>query len=85
MIEGIRYDDGDQPAVGLVPPGASWDEVRDHIKIAHGPLLVGPDESGQFAGAYWASSQMVVAGELGTDQEEAVAEFRELLSDLGWL
>ncbi len=85
MIEDIRYDDGEQPAIGLVPSGASWDDVRDHIKIAHGPLLVGPDEAGQYAGAYWTGTQMVMAEELGADQDDAVSEFRDLLNDLGWL
>ena len=51
MLDDLDYDDSEEPAIGLVPPGASWDEVRDHIKIVHGPLLIGPAASGQYAGA----------------------------------
>ena len=47
------------------------------------PLLVGPAASGQYAGAYWASTQMVVAGDLGSDQEEALREFRDILHERG--
>ena len=47
MLEDLAYDYSEEPAIGLVPPGTSWDEVRDHIKIVHGPLLVGPAASGQ--------------------------------------
>ena len=83
MLDELAHDDGGEPAIGLVPPGVSWDEVRDHIKIAHGPLLVGPAASGQYAGAYWARTRMVVADELGSDQEEALREFRELLHERG--
>ena len=83
MFDDLSYDDGDEPGIGLVPAGASWAEVEDHIKIVHGPLLVGPDASGQYAGAYWASVRMVVAPDLGSDQDEAVSEFRELLRERG--
>jgi hypothetical protein len=83
MLDDLVYDDGEPPTIGLVPAGVSWDEVRDHIKIAHGPLLVGPGADGQFAGAYWAGTEMVVAGGLGPDQEEALGEFRDLLRERG--
>ena len=46
MLDDLSYDDSEPPTIGLVPAGVSWDEVRDHIKIAHSPLLVGPDPSG---------------------------------------
>src|SRR5207248_8988001 len=58
-LDELSYDDSEEPTIGLVPPGVSWDEVRDHIKIVHSPLLVGPESGGQYAGAYWASTQMV--------------------------
>ena len=83
MLADLAYDDGEEPAIGLVPPGVSWDEVRDHIKIAHGPLLVGPAASGQYAGAYWASTRMVVADDLGSDLEDALREFRDILHERG--
>ena len=83
MLDDLGCDDSDSPAIGLVPAGVSWDEVRDHLKIAHGPLLVGPDDGGEYAGAYWADTHMVVVPELGTDQEEAVEEFRLVLRDRG--
>ena len=83
MLEDLAYDDSEEPPIALVPPGVSWDEVRDHIKIVHGPLLVGPAASGQYAGAYWATSQMVVAGDLGSDQDEALREFRDIMHERG--
>jgi hypothetical protein len=83
MLDDLAYDDSEPPAIGLVPAGVSWEEVQDHIKIAHSPLLVGPDADGQYAGAYWASTQMVVADDLGSDQDEALSEFRDLLRERG--
>jgi hypothetical protein len=83
MLDDLAYDDGEEPTIGLVPPGVSWDEVRDHIKIVHSPLLVGPAAGGQYAGAYRARRQMVVAGDLGSDQDEALREFRDILHERG--
>ena len=42
VLDDLEIDDSDSPAIALVPPGVSWEEVRDHIKIAHHPLLVPP-------------------------------------------
>ena len=84
VLDGLEIDDSDSPAIALVPPGVSWEEVRDHIKIAHHPLLVPPPAGGgDFAGAYWTGTDMVVLDDLGPDQDEAIEEFRALLQDLG--
>ena len=83
MLEDLGYDDSDEPGIGLVPGDVPWDAVQDHIKIVHGPLLVGPDASNRYAGAYWAGARMVVEPDLGTDQDEAVAEFRQILRERG--
>jgi hypothetical protein len=83
MLDDLTYDDSEPPTIGLVPAGVSWDDVYDHIKIAHSPLLVGPDADGQYAGAYWASTEMVVADDLGSDPEQALDEFRDLLRERG--
>jgi hypothetical protein len=83
MLDDLAYDDSDAPAIGLVPAGVSWDEVRDHIKIAHSPLLVSPDGDGQYTGAYWSGTQMRLAEDLGSDQAEAVDEFRDFLREHG--
>lgn len=85
MLDELAYDDSDEPAIGLVPAGVSWDEIADHIKIVHGPLLAGPDASGRYAGAYWAGTRMVVEPDLGSDQDEAVSEFRQILRERGQL
>ena len=82
MLEDLEFDDSDSPAIGLVPQGVSWDEVRDHIKIAHPPLLV-LAESNEYAGAYWTGTDMVVIEDLGPDQEHALEEFRVLLHERG--
>jgi hypothetical protein len=83
MLDGLTYDDSEPPSIALVPPGTSWEQVLDHIKIAHGFLLV--QATGGYAGAYWTGTQMVVLDDLGTDQDEALDEFREELSQRGEL
>jgi hypothetical protein len=83
VLDGLSYDDSDAPGIGLVPPDVSWAEVEDHIKIVHGPLLTGPDATGQYAGAYWADARMVVEPDLGSDLDEAVSEFRDILRERG--
>jgi hypothetical protein len=83
VLNDLEYDDSESPAIGLVPDGVSWDEVHDHIKIAHHPLLVPPSDGDQYVGAYWADTKMVVAEDLGSDQDQAVEEFREFLRERG--
>ena len=84
MLDDLEIDDSGSPAIALVPPGVSWEEVRDHIKIAHHPLLVPPPEGGgDFAGAYWTGTEMVVIDGLGPDQDQAIDDFRATLQDLG--
>jgi len=83
VLDDLDYDDSESPAIGLVPAGVSWDDVYDHIKIAHHPLLVLPADGDQYAGAYWADTKMVVAEDLGSDQDEAVQEFRDVLRERG--
>jgi hypothetical protein len=84
MLEDLEFDDSDSPAIGLVPSGVSWAEVRDHIKIAHHSLLVPPPaDGGDFAGAYWTGTEMVVIDDLGPDQDQAADDFRAALQDLG--
>ena len=83
MLDDLEYDDSEPPAIGLVRAGVPWEEVQDHIKIAHHPLLVLPEGSAQYAGVYWTGTKMVVTEDLGSDQEEAISEFRGLLVELG--
>ena len=84
MLDNLEFDDSDSPAIGLVPPGVSWAQVRDHIKIAHHSLLVPPPADGDdFAGAYWTGTEMVVIDDLGPDQDQAIDDFRAVLQDLG--
>jgi hypothetical protein len=83
VFEDLDYDDSESPAIGLVRAGVSWEDVRDHIKIGHSPLLVLPEGSDQFAGAYWTGTEMVVTEDLGSDHEEAISEFRDYLREHG--
>jgi hypothetical protein len=83
MLDDLVYDDSEPPTIGLVPPGVSPQEVQDHIKIAHSPLLVGPDADGQYTGAYWAGTELVLVGDLGSDQEQALGDFRDYLRERG--
>jgi hypothetical protein len=87
VLEDLEVDDADAPAIGLVPPGVSWEEVRDHIKIVHQHLLVPPDGDsaggGDYAGAYWTGTEMAVVADLGPDQDAAIDEFRAFLQEHG--
>jgi hypothetical protein len=85
VLDGLSYDDSEPPSVGLVPPGTSWEDVHDHIKIAHNFLLVAPEDDGEYAGAYWTGTEMIVLDELGSDLDEALDEFRDLLRQRGEL
>jgi hypothetical protein len=81
VLEDLEFDDSDSPAIGLVPPGVSWEQVRDHIKIAHHHLLVPAADGDDYAGAYWTGTDMVVVDDLGSDQEQAIDEFRTFLQE----
>jgi hypothetical protein len=83
VLDNLEYDDTESPAIGLAPVGATWDEVRDHVKIVHSPVLVWPEDGTEYAGAYWAGTDVVIADDLGPDQDEAVSEFRDLLRERG--
>ena len=79
MLDDLEFDDSDAPPIGLVPPGVSWEDVRDHIKIAHHHLLVLDD--GDYTGAYWTGTEMALVEDLGPDAEEAIDEFRAFLQE----
>ena len=81
MLEDFEIDDSGSPAIGLVPPGVSWEQVRDHIKIAHHHLLVPAADGGEYAGAYWTGTDMAVVEDLGPDQDQAIDEFRAYLQE----
>ena len=83
MLDDLDYDDSDSPSIALVPAGVSWEDVQDHIKIAHHPMLMVLDGGDQYAGVYWAGTRAVVTGELGADPDEAVVEFRDILRERG--
>ena len=83
MLENLEFDDSDSPAIGLVPPGVSWDEVRDHIKIAHPICWCRSAGGDKYAGAYWTGTKMAVVEDLGPDQEQAIDEFRAFLHEHG--
>jgi len=81
VLEDLDIDDSGSPAIGLVPPGVTWQQVRDHIKIAHHALLVPSADGAGYAGAYWTGGDMAVVEDLGPDQEDAIDEFRAYLSE----
>jgi hypothetical protein len=84
VLENLEYEDSESPAIGLVPVGVPWEDVQDHIKIVHSPLLVPPArDRAHYAGVYWAGTKMIVTEDLGSDQDQAIAEFREFLRDHG--
>ena len=77
MLDDLEFDDGDAPPIGLVPPGVSWDDVRDHIKIMtrYDPAA---GRRRPVRRADPTGTDMVVLDYLGPDQDEAVEEFRVL-------
>ena len=81
MLEDLEFDDSDSPAIGLVPPGVSWQQVRDHIKIAHHHLLVPSADGDDYCGVYWTGTDMALVDDLGPDQEQAIDEFRAFLQE----
>jgi hypothetical protein len=86
VFENLDIDDSDSPAIGLIPPGATWQEVRDHMKIAHHAVLMPPADDGddiraEYTGAYWSGTDMILIPDLGPDQEEAIEEFRTFLQE----
>jgi protocatechuate 3,4-dioxygenase beta subunit len=81
MLEDLEFEDGGSPAIGLVPSGVSWEQVHDHIKIAHHHLLVPPDSGGEYTGAYWTGTEMALVEDLGPDQDDAIDEFRAYLQE----
>jgi hypothetical protein len=83
VLEDLEFDDGDSPPIALIPPGVSWQEVRDHVKIAHHSVLVPPAGDEQYTGAYWTGTDMVRVPGLGLDQEQAIDEFRAFLQERG--
>jgi hypothetical protein len=60
-----------------------WEEIQDHIKIAHHPLVVPPEAGTEYAGAYWTGTAMAVIKDLGSDQDQAIGEIRQLLRERG--
>ena len=83
MLNDVEYDDLESPAIGLVPEIVSWADVQDHIKIAHSPLLVQLADGAEYTGVYWTGTEAVQVPELGSDLEEAIDEFRAVLTERG--
>ena len=81
MLEDLEFDDVGPPAIGLEPPGVTWQQVHDHIKIAHHHLLIPPADGGDYTGAYWTGTKMALVEDLGPDQDEALDEFRAFLAE----
>ena len=81
MLEDLEFDDVGSPAIGLVPPGVSWQQVHDHIKIAHHHRRIPPADGGDYTGAYWTGTKMALVEDLGPDQDEAIDEFRAYLQE----
>ena len=81
MLEDLEFDDAGSPAIGLVQPGVTWQQVHDHIKIAHHHLLIPSADGGDYTGAYWTGTQMALVEDLGPDAEEAIDEFRAFLQE----
>jgi hypothetical protein len=42
---------------------------------------VPPDAEGEYTGVYWTGREMALVSDLGSDQEEAIEEFRAYLQE----
>jgi hypothetical protein len=83
VLHELDYDDSDAPAIGLVPAGVIRAVVQRHQQRMVRDLDVVVHVVPCHAGAYWDGTKMIVAEDLGPDQDEAVAEFRDLLRERG--
>jgi len=83
MLDDLEYDDSESPGIALVPAGVPWEDIQDHVKIAHHPLVALPEGGIEYAGVYWTGTAMAVIEDLGSDRDQAVCEFREFLRDRG--
>ena len=83
MLDHVDVDDTELPSIGIAPPGTSWDEIFDHVRISRNPLLVGPGDDGQYAGVWWTEPEILVERDLGEDPDEAIEDFRGILRDAG--
>jgi hypothetical protein len=83
VLDDVEYDDSEPPAIGLLPPGVPWEDIENHIKIAHHPLLVLPDGSDDYVGVYWSGVAVAVTGDLGSDLDQAITDFRGFLRERG--
>jgi len=83
VLDDLEYDDSESPAIGLVPADVSWEDIQDHIKIAHHPLVVLPEGGTEYAGVYWTGTAIAVIEDLGSDHDQAIRELREFLHERG--
>jgi hypothetical protein len=83
VLDDLEVDDSESPAIGVVPAGVPWEEIEDHIKIAHQPLVVFPAGASEYAGIYWTGTAIAVVEDLGSDHDQAISEFRISLRERG--
>jgi protocatechuate 3,4-dioxygenase beta subunit len=83
MLDGLEYDDSESPVIGLVPAGVPWEDIQDHIRIAHQPLVVFAEGGTDYAGVYWTGTAIAVVEDLGSDHDQAISEFRMSLRERG--
>ena len=81
MLEDLEFDDAGRYQTDRGRAGVSWQQVRDHIKIAHHHLLIPPADGGDYTGAYWTGTKMALVEDLGPDQDDALDEFRAFLAE----
>ena len=81
MLEDLEFDDAGSPAIGLVPPGVTWQQVHDHIKIAHHHLLIPRPTAGTTPASTGPAPRWPWSSDLGPTQEEAIEEFRAFLQE----
>jgi hypothetical protein len=79
MAVKIEIDDTEPPIIDVLVKPLPWKEIESHVRVSQRFLLAEIPDSGQYRGVYRAGSGIATTGDLGTDREAAVKQFREYL------
>jgi hypothetical protein len=83
LISNITVDATEPPEIDLLQAPLPWEQVQNHVGIAHRPVLAPQPDSDQYKGVYWNNQtrSVEVTGDLGSDQGQAAGGFRAFLRE----
>lgn len=76
----FAHDNNGSPPLDVLLEPSPWPEVSEYVAQRHNLILARVPDSEQFRGIYWNGSGAGVTVDLGSDPEEAAAQFREFLN-----